>query len=899
VFPVSFGLGYIDRAHVYVYTGSVYTQQIGYTWINSTTIETDQVLPSGTELTIRRVIPKAQLINDYTNAAILEEQNLDNSFKQALMWLEEIEDGFMSSDDAWIIRNKIKFLGDLDMNGFRIKNLPQPVDSTDAARVQDVLQIAGGVVGANYIGETAPVTVFNGMRWYNPAIPTTSTYYIDGDSGQWVEETAQGVDGKLRQDLADTNSNLPIAGIPAKAFRTVSGIKDLLPIENVALDVVGFYSGTTVGGGSFVYKPAMSASLHNGGTIIAAAALGSWNGEANTVATFFNWSGTGTGCYVRVTSLDGAGLGLNDQQEGKTHFNRGLDLAVRDYKSDVGSVTYTLTSPIDYRSERNIVGKHYSFGGTILKPLGDYPVMQPKAGITAFTRLSVSNLQLDCVNHISTFALSLNEMYIAEFDNIWFRDSYKGVEVINSDSITFRNVKWMETQRSTAIKIGDNARSIKFQDCNFETSEALKGVGGVVEVSGMGVTSTEAQFQGCQWERSGLNVVSGTVNVISGKFADTFVRLLPRSVNCEVSGRFYGSSVIHDFGYNNVIRSVTTQNMATDEHRWPYLQTAVPINTDAPTFGDINKELLLLVSIGNKTTTNLANAGIEVKRGSSVLASVSGKTLTRTLNSTGLSAKQCYTHLLAVNNTSSVASVAATGGAVLMAVCGGENKLENGTFAAATTTGWSTVNATLSAATGVMTVTPSSSSWAVYQNIDTICKQGTRYIAVAKFTGNADFCLGDVWDGSSGSRPLTDKGIDVYGDGDNVAMLSFRYYRGLSNRISLGNIGPNATINVKYIMLIECPEYVVPKAADVPLETTSAQTVGSVGSQGVYVAGSIPLTGVNVGDYCLVSYSNPLLGCAITAEVSAANTIKVTFINNTGASADLGTGTIRLRVFRQ
>jgi len=356
VFPVSFGLGYIDRAHVYVYTGSVYTQQIGYTWINSTTIETAQVLPSGTELTIRRVIPKAQLINDYTNAAILEEQNLDNSFKQALMWLEEIEDGFMSSDDAWIIRNKIKFLGDLDMDGFRIKNLPQPVDSTDAARVQDVLQIAGGVAGANYIGETAPVTVFNGMRWYNPTIPTTFTYYIDGDSGQWVEETVQGVDGKLRQDLADANSNIPIAGIPAKAFRTISGIKDLMPIEHVALDVVGFYSGTTTGGGKFTYKPNMPVSAHNGGTIIAAAALGAWDGTQTGVNTLLTWAGTGTGCYVRTTGYTEKVLA---SWFGLTTVDNGNVLA------NVPDVTASLSAAIRYCNSRyvEITNEGY-FGST-------------------------------------------------------------------------------------------------------------------------------------------------------------------------------------------------------------------------------------------------------------------------------------------------------------------------------------------------------------------------------------------------------------------------------------------------------------------------------------------------------------------------------------------------------
>jgi hypothetical protein len=75
--------------------------------------------------------------------------------------------------------------------------------------------VSEGAQGANYIGEAPPSVVFNGLRWFNPSVPTTYVYYVDGDSGQWVEETAQGVDGKLRQDLATANSTVSIGGVKA------------------------------------------------------------------------------------------------------------------------------------------------------------------------------------------------------------------------------------------------------------------------------------------------------------------------------------------------------------------------------------------------------------------------------------------------------------------------------------------------------------------------------------------------------------------------------------------------------------------------------------------------------------------------------------------------------------
>ncbi len=95
-YPVSFGLGFISREHVFVYSGELteYSTQLSYTWSNSNTIELDEPLPVGQVMYIRRVVPRSELINDYEDGAILRESNLDASFLQALMILEEIQDGF-------------------------------------------------------------------------------------------------------------------------------------------------------------------------------------------------------------------------------------------------------------------------------------------------------------------------------------------------------------------------------------------------------------------------------------------------------------------------------------------------------------------------------------------------------------------------------------------------------------------------------------------------------------------------------------------------------------------------------------------------------------------------------------------------------------------------------------
>ena len=100
IYPVSFDLGYVSRDYVYVYTGDDYTVQIAYTWLNDSQIEITDPTPSSQEFFIRRVVPRNEPFNDYVDGAVLREENLDDSFVQALMINEELSDGFANPDDA-------------------------------------------------------------------------------------------------------------------------------------------------------------------------------------------------------------------------------------------------------------------------------------------------------------------------------------------------------------------------------------------------------------------------------------------------------------------------------------------------------------------------------------------------------------------------------------------------------------------------------------------------------------------------------------------------------------------------------------------------------------------------------------------------------------------------------
>lgn len=96
-------LGYLDRDHVYVYTGDDYTQNpVTFTWINDLQIE---CTVTG-EFTIRRKTVRNELWNNYVDGAILTGDNLNDSFSQELMLLEE-EDTYtkevIDSKDAAVL----------------------------------------------------------------------------------------------------------------------------------------------------------------------------------------------------------------------------------------------------------------------------------------------------------------------------------------------------------------------------------------------------------------------------------------------------------------------------------------------------------------------------------------------------------------------------------------------------------------------------------------------------------------------------------------------------------------------------------------------------------------------------------------------------------------------------
>tara|TARA_R110000851_G_scaffold4635_1_gene18866 strand:- start:22 stop:2289 length:2268 start_codon:yes stop_codon:yes gene_type:complete len=94
VYDVDFDLGYISKDHIFVYRGDDYTAQLSYTYVNDLQIQVD--VTGGEEFVVRRVVPRNVAINNFTDGAFLRGLALDTSYAQALMIIEEIQDGYVT-----------------------------------------------------------------------------------------------------------------------------------------------------------------------------------------------------------------------------------------------------------------------------------------------------------------------------------------------------------------------------------------------------------------------------------------------------------------------------------------------------------------------------------------------------------------------------------------------------------------------------------------------------------------------------------------------------------------------------------------------------------------------------------------------------------------------------------
>jgi len=85
---------------------------------------------------------------------------------------------------------------------------------------------------------------------------------------------------------------------------------------------------------------------------------------------------------------------------------------------------------------------------------------------------------------------------------------------------------------------------------------------------------------------------------------------------------------------------------------------------------------------------------------------------------------------------------------------------------------------------------------------------------------------------------------------------------------------------------------------DFTLTGSDTWNPGSI-ADGDEEAKEVTVTGAALGDYAVASFSLDVADLTLDAQVTAANTVTCVLANNTGGAIDLGSGTIRVLVFRK
>lgn len=654
--------------------------------------------------------------------------------------------------------------------------------------------------GAKYFffesGTSTPKNTFS-----DEALTTPNTNPVISDSNGlfpdiWLES------GKYKVRLTDKNDTQknpdadPISGLSdsistgselAKIPRnsdlrvdTILGLRNSTPTTNGQQVSLLGYTNPGVGGDSFWYDSSDTTSPDDG---------------INTFVT----SGGERWKRINGRLVDSEKVGALGN--GVAIDNSFIQLLLDQGRTRVLQGTSLLSASLKYKKDQKITGEGKSFSGTIFKPDGDFPAFEGDLGATDHGKLSFSDFQIEAENITTDFAMKLNRVFTTEFENIWIRNTFKGVEIIDSDSVTFRSVMIMEDSDNDAVLIGEGSRSIRFYACNFEKNPANSLPGGVFRVnSGNSARVADAYLYGCQFERGSIIVENGIVQMNGGKMGASSLIMLEKSQSCFAKTKFEDSGEVFDIGFSNIVEQVHCRNMSTPRHEWPVLIQATPGTT--PTFGAVGEEFLFLVTAGDTANTGVTNGVIEIKDGATVLDTSPTFDLPAVTSTIGLTTRQLFTNLSAVKIPTTSAGPIFTN-SESFGIAGGKNLLTNGTFDSGTATGWSLNSVATSASGSDVLLTPSDTSWGIFQVISSICQFGKRYLAVARFNGNANLILGNSWDGTVGARALFSEGFAAPdGSGDQIAMIAFDYQNQRGN-ISLGKLGASTAVTVKYFMMIE------------------------------------------------------------------------------------------------
>lgn len=191
---------YLDKSYIHVYLDGVETT--GYTWTSSTNIRLNTALAASTTVLLIRKTGREYLYIEFASGSPFIEVNVDSQNTQFLHLAQELVEGRAISG----------FYGTISMNGYRITDLANPINSQDAT-TKAYVDAADTLLGKRIDAEAATrKAADDALSMRTSALENTFISGVETVSYPWSTVLAEATD-EVTPGLAFTKAVVEINGV--------------------------------------------------------------------------------------------------------------------------------------------------------------------------------------------------------------------------------------------------------------------------------------------------------------------------------------------------------------------------------------------------------------------------------------------------------------------------------------------------------------------------------------------------------------------------------------------------------------------------------------------------------------------------------------------------------------
>lgn len=191
---------YLDKSYIHVYLDGVETT--GYTWTSSTNIRLNTALAASTTVLLIRKTEREYLYIEFAGGSPFIEVNVDSQNTQFLHLAQELVEG----------RAIPGFYGTISMNGYRITDLANPINSQDAT-TKAYVDAADTLLGRRIDAEAATrKAADDALSMRTSALENTFISGVETVSYPWSTVLAEATD-EVTPGLAFTKAVVELNGV--------------------------------------------------------------------------------------------------------------------------------------------------------------------------------------------------------------------------------------------------------------------------------------------------------------------------------------------------------------------------------------------------------------------------------------------------------------------------------------------------------------------------------------------------------------------------------------------------------------------------------------------------------------------------------------------------------------